>query len=167
MVERGVRFIQLWSGNTSGGGDWDGHKSCDAGHMKMAGKVDRPIAGLLADLKARSMLDDTLVVWGGEFGRTPVSDGGLNGGGDALGRDHNPYGFSTWMAGGGVQGGQTIGRTDDIGLHAIEDRTHVHDIHATILRFLGLDHEKYPYQGRDFRLTDVEGKLDLWKRLSA
>ncbi len=169
MVERGVRFIQLWSGNTSGGGDWDGHKSCDAGHQKMASKVDKPIAGLLADLKARGMLDETLVVWGGEFGRTPVSDGGLNGGGDALGRDHNPYGFTIWMAGGGVQGGQVIGRTDEIGLRAIEDRTHVHDIHATILRFLGIDHEQltYPYQGRDFRLTDVHGSLDLWKRLSA
>lgn len=169
MVERGVRFIQLWSGNTSGGGDWDGHKSCDENHSKMAGKVDKPIAGLLADLKARGLLDETLVVWGGEFGRTPVSDGSLNGGGNASGRDHSPYGFSTWMAGGGVQGGQTIGRTDEIGLHATEDRTHVHDIHASMLRFLGLDHEKltYPFQGRDFRLTDVHGTLDLWKRLSA
>jgi hypothetical protein len=169
MAERGVRFIQLWSGNTSGGGDWDGHKGCDEGHQKMAAKVDKPIAGLLADLKARGMLDETLVIWGGEFGRTPVSDGSLNGGGDALGRDHNPYGFSIWMAGGGIQGGQVIGRTDEIGLHAIEDRTHVHDLHATILRCLGIDHEQltYPYQGRDFRLTDVAGSLDLWNRLTA
>jgi hypothetical protein len=168
MVERGVRFIQLWTGNTTGGGDWDGHKGCDKNHQHMAGKTDKPVAGLLADLEARGLLEDTLVLWGGEFGRTPVSDGGLNGGGDSLGRDHNPYGFSIWMAGGGVQGGQTIGRTDEIGLHAVEDRVHVHDIHAAILRMLGVDHTKltYRYQGRDFRLTDVAGDLSLWEKLA-
>jgi hypothetical protein len=168
LVERGVRFIQLWSGTSSGGGgDWDGHKQCDQGHQAMSGKVDKPIAGLLADLKSRGLLDSTLVVWGGEFGRTPTSDGSLNGGGDSLGRDHNPYGFTIWMAGGGIKGGKLIGSTDEIGLRAIDDPVHVHDLHAAMLRFLGLDHEKltYFFQGRDFRLTDVHGKLDLYKRL--
>ncbi|MFN7925273.1 MAG: DUF1501 domain-containing protein [Bryobacteraceae bacterium] len=169
MVERGVRFVQIWSGSTSGTQDWDGHKSCDKGHVTMARKVDQPIAGLLEDLKSRGLLDSTLVVWGGEFGRTPVSDGSLNGGGDAMGRDHNPYGFSIWMAGGGVKGGRVIGATDELGLRAIQDRTHVHDLHASILHLLGIDHLKltYPYQGRDFRLTDVHGTIDLAKKLKA
>lgn len=169
LVERGVRFIQIWSGSTTGGGDWDGHKDCDGNHVKMASKIDQPVAGLLADLKSRGMLDSTLVVWGGEFGRTPTSDGNANGGGDSFGRDHNPYGFSMWMAGGGVRGGKVIGETDEIGLRAIKDPIHVHDLHATMLRFLGLDHEKltYHFQGRDFRLTDVEGKTDLAEKLRA
>ena len=169
LVERGVRFVQLWSGNTTDGGDWDGHKQCDANHLKMAGKTDKPIAGLLADLESRGLLDSTLVIWGGEFGRTPTSDGSMNGGGDSQGRDHNPYGFSIWMAGGGIKGGKAIGRTDEIGLRAIEDPVHVHDLHATILARLGLDHTKltYPFQGRDFRLTDVHGKTDLLAKLRA
>lgn len=169
LVERGVRFVQLWSGNTTEGGDWDGHKGCDANHVKMAGKTDKPIAALLADLESRGLLESTLVVWGGEFGRTPTSDGSMNGGGDSLGRDHNPYGFSLWMAGGGIRGGQAIGSTDEIGLRAVDFPVHVHDLHATILAFLGIDHTKltYPFQGRDFRLTDVHGKLDLFHRLRA
>ncbi len=169
MVERGVRFIQLWSGNTTGGGDWDGHASCDKGHLGMAGKTDKPIAGLLADLKSRGLLDSTLVVWGGEFGRTCTSDGSLNGGGDSLGRDHNPYGFSLWLAGGGVKGGKIIGTTDDIGLHAVTDRLHVHDLHSSMLKLMGLDHTKltYFFQGRDFRPTDVGGHHDITARLMA
>jgi hypothetical protein len=169
LVERGVRFVQLWSGSTTGGGDWDGHAQCDKGIVNMAGKVDKPIAGLLADLQSRGLLDSTLVVWGGEFGRTPTSDGSANGGGDSLGRDHNPYGFTMWMAGGGVRGGKVIGSTDEIGLRAVEDPIHVHDLHATMLSLMGLDHEKltYHFQGRDFRLTDVAGKTDLAARLKA
>lgn len=167
LVERGVRFVQVWSGGTSGEGDWDGHKECDANHQQMAAKTDKPIAALLRDLKARGLLESTLVIWAGEFGRTPTSDGGLNGGGGPGGRDHNPYGFSLWMAGGGVKGGKVIGATDEIGLRAVEDPVHVHDLHAGVLHLLGLDHTKltYPFQGRDFRLTDVHGDLALVKKL--
>jgi len=167
LVERGVRFVQVWSGSTTGTSDWDGHKQCDTNHVQIASRVDLPVAGLLSDLKSRGLLDSTLVIWGGEFGRTPTSDGSLNGGGDSLGRDHNPYGFSIWMAGGGIRGGRLIGRTDEIGLRAIEDRIHVHDLHASVLDLLGLDHEKltYSFQGRDFRLTDVHGSTELALRL--
>lgn len=165
MVERGVRFVQLYSGG-AGGDDWDGHNQCDKNHLKMARSVDRPIAGLLSDLKSRGLLDSTLVVWGGEFGRTPMTDGNANGGVGG-GRDHNPYGFSVWMAGGGIRGGQVIGATDDIGLRAVEDPVHVHDLHATILRLLGIDHKKLTWfsQGRDFRLTDVGGEHNVADRL--
>jgi membrane-anchored protein YejM (alkaline phosphatase superfamily) len=168
LVERGVRFVQLWSGTTGGGGDWDGHAGCDKNHQRMAGKVDKPIAGLLSDLKSRGLLDSTLVVWGGEFGRTPTSDGSANGGGDSEGRDHNPYGFTVWVAGGGVKGGKVIGTTDEIGLRVTSEPVHVHDLHATMLRFLGLDHEKlvYSFQGRDFRLTDVHGSTELYGKLT-
>lgn len=167
LVERGVRFVQLWSGGTSGEGDWDGHKECDKNIVDMASRVDKPIAGLLADLKSRGLLDTTLVVWAGEFGRTPVCDGGMNGGGGPDGRDHNPYGFSIWMAGGGVKGGKVIGSTDEIGLRAVDDPTHVHDLHASMLHLMGIDHKKltYPFEGRDFRLTDVAGKIDLVAKL--
>ncbi|MBI3210666.1 MAG: DUF1501 domain-containing protein [Candidatus Solibacter usitatus] len=167
LVERGVRFVQLWSGSTTGGEDWDGHKQCDANHQRMAAKTDKPIAGLLADLAGRGLLDSTLVIWGGEFGRTPTSDGNMNGGGDSQGRDHNPYGFTIWMAGGGVKGGRVIGATDEIGLRAVQDPVHVHDLHASILAMMGMDHTKltYPFQGRDFRLTDVHGKTDLVAKL--
>jgi len=169
LVERGVRFVQLWSGSTTGTQDWDGHKQCDKNHQNMAGKVDQPIAGLLEDLKARGLLDSTLVIWGGEFGRTPVSDGSLNGGGDGEGRDHNPYGFTIWMAGGGVRGGKVIGATDELGLRAVQDPIHVHDLHASILSLMGIDHKKltYTFQGRDFRLTDVHGSTDLADKLRA
>jgi hypothetical protein len=151
LVERGVRFIQLYSGTGSG---WDAHAGIEANHTKHCGSVDRPIAGLLSDLKRRGLLDHTLVVWGGEFGRTPMSEKGD-------GRDHNPTGFTTWMAGGGVRGGQVIGATDDLGLYAVEDRAHVHDLHASILHLLGLDRLKLSYdnQGRLERPTINEGQL--------
>ncbi|MBM3784408.1 MAG: DUF1501 domain-containing protein [Acidobacteria bacterium] len=169
LVERGVRYVQVWSGGTTGEGDWDGHKSCDANHQKQAAKTDQPVAALLEDLQSRGLLDSTLVVWGGEFGRTPTNDGNMNGGGDPEGRDHNPYGFSIWMAGGGIRGGQVIGSTDEIGLRAVDFPVHVHDLHASMLHLLGIDHTKltYRFQGRDFRLTDVHGKLDLVRKLRA
>jgi uncharacterized protein (DUF1501 family) len=124
------------------------------GHTKNAAEVDKPIAGFLMDLKARGLLDDTLVLWGGEFGRTPTAQGGD-------GRDHNPHGFTMWMAGAGVKKGFAYGATDDYGYYAQEDKVHIHDLHATILHLLGLNHEKltYKYAGRDFRLTDVEGRV--------
>lgn len=167
LVERGVRFVQVWSGSTTGDLDWDGHKQCDENHRRQAAKTDLPVAGLLEDLASRGLLESTLVVWGGEFGRTPTSDGGMNGGGDVQGRDHNPYGFTIWMAGGGVKGGRTIGRTDEIGLRAVEYPIHVHDFHASMLMLMGMDHTRltYPFQGRDFRLTDVHGKTDLVGKL--
>ncbi|QDV63451.1 DUF1501 domain-containing protein [Crateriforma conspicua] len=149
LVERGVRFIQLYSG---AGSKWDAHKGIEGNHSKYCREVDRPIAGLLTDLQQRGMLDETLVLWGGEFGRTPMSEQGD-------GRDHNPTGFTMWMAGGGVQGGQTIGETDELGLYAVRDRAHVHDIHASILHLMGLDNMRlsYNYQGRLERPTVNEG----------
>lgn len=171
MVERGVRFVQLYSGcgNNGGSPGWDGHNQIDHNHETMAAQVDRPIGGLLADLKSRGLLDETLVIWGGDFGRTPFTDGGEGGARNNAGRDHNPYGFSVWMAGGGVKGGKVIGSTDEIGLNAAEDKVHVHDLHATILTLLGLDHENltYPFQGRDFRLTDIGGHNNLASRLTS
>jgi hypothetical protein len=151
MVERGVRFVQLYCGDTNG---WDGHAKMEENHVRLCGQSDLPIAGLLKDLKSRGLLDSTLVIWGGEFGRMPMSEG-------ADGRDHNPHGFCMWMAGGGVRGGQVIGATDAVGLRAERDRTHVHDIHATILHLLGLDHTQltYLHNGRQERLTDVAGNL--------
>jgi uncharacterized protein DUF1501 len=145
LVEHGVRFVQLYSGT---GSKWDAHSKIEQNHSGLCRAVDKPIAGLLKDLKARGLLESTLVVWGGEFGRTPMSEKGD-------GRDHNPTGFTMWMAGGGVKGGQVIGETDEIGLHAVKDRLHVHDIHATILWLMGLDHTKliYRHQGRPERLT--------------
>jgi len=151
MVERGVRFVQLYCGDTNG---WDGHSDVEGNHGKLCAASDKPVAGLLRDLKSRGLLDETLVVWGGEFGRTPMTEG-------SNGRDHNPHGFSMWMAGGGVKGGQTIGATDPVGLRAAEEKTHVHDLHATILHLLGIDHTKltYRHQGRAQRLTDVAGNV--------
>jgi hypothetical protein len=150
MVERGVRFVQLYCGDTNG---WDGHSDIEGNHGKLARQSDLPIAGLLKDLKARGLLDSTLVIWGGEFGRTPMSEG-------SSGRDHNPHGFSMWLAGGGVKGGQVIGATDAIGLRAAQDRMHVHDIHATILHLLGLNHRRltFRHNGRNERLTDNGGE---------
>lgn len=168
LVERGVRFVQIYSGGLRNGRDWDGHADCDQNHIKMARSVDKPIAGLLADLKQRGLLESTLVIWGGDFGRTPVTDGQLrDGGGYRGGRDHNPYGFTMWMAGGSIKGGKVIGATDEIGFRAVEDPVHVNDIHATILALLGLDHNKltYFYQGRNFRLTDVGGEHMFVDRL--
>ena len=149
LVERGVRFVQLYHGT---GSKWDAHAGIEKNHAAMCGSSDKPVAGLLKDLKQRGLLDQTLVVWGGEFGRTPMSEKGD-------GRDHNPTGFTMWMAGGGVQGGQVIGETDELGLRAIKDRLHVHDIHATILHLMGLDHTKlvYLHQGRPERADVNEG----------
>jgi len=151
LVERGVRFIQLYSGS---GSKWDAHSKIEENHTKYCGSTDKPIAGLLKDLKRRGLLDSTLVVWGGEFGRTPMSEKGD-------GRDHNPYGFTMWMAGGGVKGGQVIGATDEFGMHAIERRAHVHDLHATILSAIGLDHYtlKFLHQGREEGPTLNEGEV--------
>ncbi|HWB96522.1 MAG TPA: DUF1501 domain-containing protein [Bryobacteraceae bacterium] len=151
LVERGVRFVELYAGSGSG---WDAHTHIEANHSKRCRASDKPIAGLLTDLKSRGMLDETLVVWGGEFGRTPFNEKGD-------GRDHNPWGFTMWMAGGGVKGGQCIGTTDEIGLRAVEKPYHVHDLHATILSSLGLDHEKLTYMhlGRAERPTITDGKV--------
>jgi len=164
LVERGVRFVQVWNGNGMNVDDWDGHIQCDKNHQARAAQTDKAVAGLLTDLKSRGLLDSTLVIWGGEFGRSPTSDGGSGG---SEGRDHNPYGFTIWMAGGGVKGGKVIGSTDELGLRAAVDPVHLHDLHATILGLLGLDHTKltYPYQGRNFRLTDIGGKTDLLDKL--
>ncbi|HVX14250.1 MAG TPA: DUF1501 domain-containing protein [Pirellulales bacterium] len=148
FVEAGVRFVELTHG------DWDQHRGLRAGHARNARSVDRPIAGLLTDLRSRGLLDDTLVIWGGEFGRTPHGQ-------NDDGRDHNNKGFSLWLAGGGVKGGIAYGQTDDLGYEAVENPMHVHDLHATILHLLGLDHERltYRYAGRDMRLTDVKGTV--------
>ncbi len=154
LVERGVRFIQVYSGGGHLDENWDAHNGVEANHKLHAAETDQPMAGLLTDLKRRGLLDSTLVVWGGEFGRQPVSQNGV-------GRDHNPKGFSMWLAGGGVKGGTVVGETDEFGHQAVADPVHVHDLHATILHLLGMDHEKltYFYGGREQRLTDVSGKL--------
>jgi hypothetical protein len=153
MVERGVRFIELLCPNV-GADRWDQHSGLKTGHQNNAHAVDKPIAGLLTDLKARGLLETTLVVWGGEFGRTPMAQG-------SDGRDHTPYGFTMWMAGGGVKGGTIYGATDDYGYHAVENKVEVHDLHATILYLLGMDHKRLTYRfgGRDMRLTDVHGEV--------
>jgi len=160
LVERGVRFIQIYSG-TNVGDDWDAaHEDLVGSHEKMARKIDLPIAALLADLKGRGLLDSTLVVWSGEFGRTPLSQG-------KNGRDHHPYGFTMWMAGAGIRGGQVLGATDEFGVQAVDMRVDAHDVNATLLRLTGLDHEKltYFYQGRDQRLTDVHGQNEFTRKL--
>jgi hypothetical protein len=151
LVERGVRFVQLYYGN---GQPWDTHSKHDETVPKLCKEIDQPIAALISDLKQRGMLEDTLIVWGGEFGRTPTSENGN-------GRDHNHHGFTMWMAGGGVQGGMSYGETDDFGFKAVDNKVHVHDLHATILHLLGIDHERLTYRhaGRDYRLTDVYGRV--------
>lgn len=151
LVERGVRMVQVFYG---GGQPWDDHGKIESGHRTKGLDSDRSIAALLRDLKARGLLDDTLILWGGEFGRTPVSEGGT-------GRDHNNHGFTVWLAGGGVKGGMAYGATDEFGFAAQQNKVHVHDLHATILHLMGLNHEKltYRYSGRDFRLTDVHGRI--------
>ncbi|MBL8865707.1 MAG: DUF1501 domain-containing protein, partial [Planctomycetia bacterium] len=156
LVERGVRFVQLYSGGGHLEETWDAHASIEKNHGQHAGEVDQPIAALLTDLKARGLLDSTLVVWGGEFGRMPFSEGK-----GEPGRNHNPSGFSMWLAGGGMKGGTAYGATDELGFEAVENKVHLHDLHATILALLGLDHEKLTYfhQGRHERLTDVYGKV--------
>lgn len=159
LLEKGVRFVQVWYG---AGQPWDSHSEIEANHRRLAGECDQPIAALLTDLKQRGMLDDTLVIWGGEFGRPAVvelSTFGANEGKN--GRDHNSYGFSMWLAGAGVRAGHVHGATDDFGFRAEQDKVHVHDLHATLLHLLGFDHEKFTsrYAGRDFRLTDVHGRV--------
>jgi hypothetical protein len=155
LVERGVRFVQIYSGGMENERSWDGHQNIKANHEQFAGETDTPIAALLADLKQRGLLDSTLVIWGGEFGRLPIVQTG------GTGRDHNPHAFTYWLAGGGVKGGVHHGATDEIGHKAVEDRVHVNDLHATILHLLGLDHTKLTFRmsGRDFRLTDVAGHV--------
>jgi uncharacterized protein (DUF1501 family) len=160
LVERGVRFVQVSHGPVQ---PWDQHDDLEAGHKRLAGQVDGAIAALISDLKRLGLFESTLIIWGGEFGRTPVVEmptAGSNSG-KINGRDHNHWGFTVWMAGGGVKGGQTYGATDEFGFKAVEKRAHVHDLHATILHLLGFDHEKftYRYAGRDFRLTDVHGQV--------
>ncbi len=154
LVERGVRFVQVYSGGGHNDQNWDAHGDVNKNHELHCGETDRPIAALLTDLKRRGLLDETLVVWTGEFGRTPTGQNGK-------GRDHSPRGFSAWLAGGGVKGGQAHGATDDFGYAAVENKVHVHDLHATILHLLGFDHTllTYFHGGRDMRLTDVEGRV--------
>ncbi|MEY3174568.1 MAG: hypothetical protein RLZZ436_2482 [Planctomycetota bacterium] len=151
LAERGVRFTQVYYGD---GQPWDTHSDHNNAARNLARSIDRPIAALLTDLKQRGLLDDTLVLWSGEFGRTPTSENGS-------GRDHNHYGFTTWLAGGGVRGGMTWGETDDFGFRAVQNRVHIHDLHATLLHLLGIDHERLTFRhaGRDFRLTDVAGHV--------
>lgn len=151
LAERGVRFTQVYYGN---GQPWDTHAGHNEATKKLCLDIDQPIAALLTDLKQRGMLDDTLVIWGGEFGRTPTTEG-------SDGRDHNPWGFTMWMAGGGVQGGMAYGATDPFGFKAMQDKVHIHDLHATILHLMGFDHEKLTYRhaGRDYRLTDIAGNV--------
>ena len=160
LVERGVRFVQVWHGE---GQPWDSHDDIEVNHRRLAKQCDQAIGALLKDLKARGLLDETLVIWGGEFGRTPTVElpkKGANAG-KINGRDHNHHGYTTWMAGGGVRGGYVHGATDEFGFAAVENRVHMHDLHATIMQLMGFDHEKftYRYAGRDFRLTDVHGRV--------
>ena len=149
FIEQGVRFVQCTHSYK-----WDQHGDLRNGHSRNAMEVDQPIAALLGDLKQRGLLEDTLVLWGGEFGRTPVAQGDN-------GRDHNPQGYTMWLAGGGIKPGITYGSTDEYGYYAVEDKVHVHDLHATMLHLLGIDHLQltYQYAGRDFRLTDVHGEV--------
>jgi len=154
LVERGVRFVQVYSGGGHSADTWDAHSDVNKNHELHCLETDVPMAGLLADLKQRGLLGETIVFWTGEFGRTPTGQNGK-------GRDHSPRGFSTWMAGGGIRGGQAIGATDDFGYAAVENRMHVHDLHANILHAMGLDHKEltYLHGGREHRLTDVGGRV--------
>ncbi len=156
LVERGVRFVQIYSGGMENQRSWDGHSDIEGNHRQFAGETDQPVAGLLADLEARGLLEETLVVWCGEFGRLPIAQTGAK-----PGRDHNPHCFCAWMAGGGVKGGVDYGASDEVGYKAAEKKVHLNDLHATLLHLLGLDHEKltYKYNGRRFRLTDVAGEV--------
>jgi uncharacterized protein (DUF1501 family) len=160
LIERGVRFVQVWHGQ---GQPWDSHDDLEKEHRRLAKQCDQAIGALLKDLKQRGLLDETLVIWGGEFGRTPVVEMPTPGSnaGKINGRDHNHYGFTMWLAGGGVKGGTIVGATDEFGFAAVENKVHVHDLHATLLHLMGFDHEKftYRYAGRDFRLTDVHGRI--------
>ena len=157
LLERGVRYVQLWHG---AGQPWDDHSNIEVAHRKHSGEIDQPIAALMTDLKQRGMFEDTLILWGGEFGRTPTVELGGDGKPQS-GRDHNHWGFSVWLAGGGIKGGTVYGATDDIGFKAAENPTSIHDLHATMLHCLGFDHKQltFRYAGRDFRLTDVHGEV--------
>ena len=160
LIERGVRFVQLWHG---AGQPWDSHDDLEVQHRKLAHESDQPTAALLTDLKQRGLLDETLVMWGGEFGRTPTVElptPGSNAG-KINGRDHNNHGFTMWLAGGGVKPGYVHGETDEFGFKSVKDVVHVHDLHATLLRLLGFNHEEFTFRhaGRDYRLTDVYGKI--------
>jgi uncharacterized protein (DUF1501 family) len=154
MVEKGVRFVCVVSGGGPGNMQWDAHDDIEENHLRMAAQTDKPIAGLIKDLKRRGLLDQTLVLWGGEFGRSPESQG-------TKGRDHHNLGFTMWMAGGGIKGGQIVGATDDIGLRAIENPVHFRDVHTTILAQLGLNQDRlsFMHQGRRERLTEVHGEV--------
>src|ERR1700740_3002021 len=154
LIERGVRFVQLMHAG------WDQHNSLTTELYNQCRLTDRPSAALVKDLKQRGLLEDTLVIWGGEFGRTPMVETNKEAG-RSMGRDHHPQAFTMWMGGGGIKAGLTLGETDDFGFHITKDRVHVHDLHATLLHLLGFDHTKltYHFQGRDFRLTDVEGEV--------
>jgi hypothetical protein len=156
LLERGVRFVQIYSGGMDNQLSWDGHSDIQGNHSQFAGETDQPVAALLEDLAQRGLLDETLVIWCGEFGRLPIAQTG-----DKPGRDHNPHCFTAWMAGGGVKGGVTYGASDEVGFKAAENRVHLNDLHATILHLLGMDHERltYKYNGRRFRLTDVAGHV--------
>ena len=156
LVERGVRYVQIYSGGMENQRSWDGHNDIKGNHSQFAGETDQPIAALLSDLESRGLLDETLIIWGGEFGRLPIAQTGKK-----PGRDHNPHCFTAWLAGGGVKGGVTHGASDEIGYEAAVDKVHVNDLHATILHLLGMDHERltYMYNGRRFRLTDVAGEV--------
>ena len=156
MVERGVRCVQIYSGGMENQRSWDGHQDIEGNHRGFARETDQPIAALLSDLEQRGALDETLVIWGGEFGRLPISQKGKN-----PGRDHNPHAFTFWFAGGGVKGGYHHGSTDEIGFKAADDRVSVNDLHATMLHLMGFDHERLTFfkDGRDFRLTDVAGEV--------
>jgi hypothetical protein len=163
LVERGVRFVQIYSGGGHLEDTWDGHGNCITNHRLHAGETDRPIAGLIADLKRTGLWDETLLIWGGEFGRTPTSEGV-----GRFGRDHNPHGFSMWLAGAGVKGGQALGATDELGFNAVEEPVHIADLHATILHLMGLEHTRltYLYQGLDQRLTGVRESRVIRKALA-
>jgi uncharacterized protein (DUF1501 family) len=159
LVERGVRMVQIYNGCAKND-EWDTHNKNHSRHERLMSNVDQGCAALIADLKSRGMLEDTLVIWCGEFGRTPTTE-------KRNGRDHNPYGFCGWMAGGGVKGGQVIGATDEFGFRAVEDKVHLHDFHATILKLMGLDHQTLSvnHNGLDMRLTDLHGNNDIYDRL--
>ena len=160
LIERGVRYVQVWHG---AGQPWDNHDDMEVNHRRLAKQCDQAICALITDLQQRGLLEETLIIWGGEFGRTPVVELPKKGSnqGKINGRDHNHHGFTMWLAGGGVKGGHVHGATDEFGFKAVEDRVHVHDLHATILHLMGFDHKRltYRYAGRDFRLTDVHGNV--------
>lgn len=161
MVERGVRFVELLTPARQGQDRWDQHQRLEEGHRINSRAVDKPIAGLLKDLKSRGLLDETLVIWGGEFGRTPTAQIEKTADPKSVGRDHNPFGFTMWLAGGGVKPGTAYGATDEYGYFAVENKVHMHDLHATMLHLLGMDHKRltFPFSGRDMRLTDVHGEI--------